>query len=64
MVKKLNGSFIVWDTRVKMDNELCKNIIKATNRVKLQVMIPYLDEYVEYSQEDLSIGTIILYDKL
>jgi hypothetical protein len=40
------------------------NIIKANNRVKLQVMIPYLDEYVEYGQEDLALGIIILYDKL
>jgi hypothetical protein len=47
-----------------MDNELCINIIKANNRVKLQVMIPYLDEYVEYGQEDLALGIIILHDKL
>ena len=40
------------------------NIIKANNRVKLQVMIPYLDEYVEYGQEDLALGIIILHDKL
>lgn len=46
--KRLDEYLIIWDTCVKMDNELCINIIKANNRVKLQVMIPYLDEYVEY----------------